>query len=187
MIHRTRIVLAGALAAVLLAPAPALASAAPPDSGAPFTMAREQGHALDCTGERNGVHVAVQLYENSAFGAHASMAVQTADAEYVGGGETEAGLFHDGTVWHRLVVEPQDETAGAAQTAVVSGSYAPAGPRRRVDEVHEEPMGPVVVKGWNTPLAAAVTVRVLGQEVDLTCGDAFAFDLRVWRFDSTGS
>ncbi|MFE8990227.1 hypothetical protein ACFYMI_20805 [Streptomyces collinus] len=181
MTYRARLAVAGALATVLLAPTPAVASTSSPSSGAPFTITREKGHVLDCSGEHGGVHVAVQLYDNSAFGTHASLNVRTADTQYLRGGETDAGLFNNGTLSRTLVVDQQGEAAGPSQTAVINGSYTPAGPRQRVHVVHDEPWGQVVSKGWKTPLSAAVTVQVLGQRVDLTCDNAFAFDNRVWR------
>jgi hypothetical protein len=181
MTYRARLAVAGALAAALLAPTPAVASTSSPSSGAPFTVTREKGHLLECSGEQSGVHVAVQLYDNSAFGTHASVNVRTADTEYLRGGETDVGLFNNGTLSRELVVDQQGEAAGPSQTAVINGSYTPAGPRQRVHEVHGEPWGQVVSKGWKTPLSAAVTVQFLGQRVDLTCDNSFAFDNRVRR------
>ncbi|MEV5428094.1 hypothetical protein [Streptomyces sp. NPDC052701] len=179
MTHRTRLAAAGALAAALLAATPAVAAAA--GAAGPYTWTVEKGHVLACAGEEDGLRVAVELYENSAFDTHAQVSVQTAGTRYLRGGETEGGLFDNGTISRRLVVAAQEEAAGSSETVVVNGSYVPAGPRERVHEVYDEPWGRVVSKGWNTPLSAAVTVDALGQRVDLTCDSAFAFDLKVRR------
>ncbi|GAA4961008.1 hypothetical protein ACFFUA_34570 [Streptomyces heliomycini] len=179
MIHHARSALAGVLTAAFLVATPAAASA--PGTAGPYTRTVEKGHVLACAGTEGGTRVDIELYENSAFGTHVQVSVRTAETVYVRGGETDGGLFDDGTISRRLVVEPREETARSSQTVVISGSYAPAGPRERVHEVHDEPFGPVVTKGWRVPLSAVVTVNALGQRVGLACDPAFAFDLRVRR------
>ncbi|WP_221355966.1 hypothetical protein [Streptomyces beigongshangae] len=190
MTHRTRLTVAGALATALLSATPAVA--ATPGAGMPYTWTVEKGHALACTGEREGVRVSIDLYENSAFGTHAQVFVETAETEYVHGGETAGGLFDDGRIRRRLLVAPQEQTeqeqtAKSSRTVLVSGSYTTSGPRRWVHEVYDEPSGQVVSKGWNTPLAATVTVNALGRRVALTCETAFAYDLRVGRPADSGN
>lgn len=185
MTCRTHLAVPGALATVLLAATPAVA--ATPDAAGPYTWTVEKGHVLACAGEGGGVRVGVELYENSAFGTHAQVSVQTAETEYLRGGETDGGLFDNGTISRRLAVESQDEAAGSSQTVLISGSYAPGGPRQWVREVYDEPWGQVVSKGWKTPLSVAVTVNALGQQVDLTCETAFAYDLKVRRPADSGN
>jgi hypothetical protein len=197
MTHRNRMAIAGALVAALLSPVPAFAAERSVDTGAPVTRTVEKGHLASCTGQDDGLDVTLELYENSTFGAHTNVSVRTAETEYVGGGPADAGLFGDGAISARVAVAPQEEMAPSSETAVsettvsetavISGSYAPAGPRERVHDVVEEPWGKVVTKGWRTPLSAGVTVRVLGREATLTCHDAYAFDLRVLRFGTGGS
>jgi hypothetical protein len=170
-------------AATAVAALPAVAAASPYDSGAPVTVTREKGHVLACTGTAAGVEVAVDLYENNVFGTHAAVSVQTPDDQYVQGGETEAGLFHKGRVEREFVVD--SESSGSAHTVVVSGVYTRSGLPKRVHEVYDEPFGQVVTKGWNYPLKADVTVRTMGRQVKLTCGDAFAYKLTTWRPDDT--
>ncbi|NSL42868.1 hypothetical protein [Streptomyces sp. 8P21H-1] len=190
MTHRFRLTVAGTLATTLLSATPAVA--ATPGTEGPYTWTVEKGHALACTGEGGGVRVSVDLYENSAFGTHAQVFVQTAETEYVRGGETAGGLFDDGRIRRRLVVAPQEpaaqeRTAKSSRTVLVSGSYAPSGPRRWVHEVYDEPSGQVVSKGWNTPLSATVTVNTLGRRIGLTCETAFAYDLKVRRPADSGN
>lgn len=185
MISHTRPALVGALAAALFAATPAAAST--PDAAGPYTWTVEKGHVLACAGEEGELRVDVELYENSAFGTHVQVSVRTAEAEYVRGGETDGGLFDNGTISRRLAVESQDEAAGSSQTVLISGSYAPGGPRQWVREVYDEPWGQVVSKGWKTPLSVAVTANALGQQVDLTCETAFAYDLKVRRPADSGN
>lgn len=185
MTYRTHLPMAGALATVLLAATPAVA--ATPGAAGPYTWTVEKGHVLTCAGEKGGVRVGIDLYENSAFGTHAQVSVQTAKAEYLRGGETGSGLFDNGRISRRLVVESRDEATGSSQTVLINGSYAPSGPRQRVHEVYDEPWGQVVAKGWKTPLSAAVAVNALGQRVHLTCETAFAYDLKVRRPAESGN
>lgn len=174
-------VLGAATAAVLALPA--VASASPHATQTPLTVTREKGHVLACTGTGPGVDVVVDLYDNDVFGTHAAVSVRTPDDEYVRGGETGAGLFDKGRIRREFVLD--SETSGTAQTVVVSGAYVRSGPTKRVHEVYDEPFGQVVTKGWNYPLRAGVTVRTMGQQVKLTCGEAFAYRLTTWRPDST--
>ncbi|GGQ37171.1 hypothetical protein GCM10010266_70750 [Streptomyces griseomycini] len=172
----------GAATAAVVA-LPAVATASPHDSETPVTVTREKGHVLACTGTASGVEVAVDLYDNDVFGTHAAVSVRTPDDEYARGGETGAGLFHKGRIKREFVLD--SGTSGTAQTVVVSGSYVRSGPPKRVHEVYDEPFGQVVTKGWNYPLKAGVTVRTMGRQVKLTCGEAFAYKLTTWRPDST--
>ncbi|MFF8521248.1 hypothetical protein ACF05X_03800 [Streptomyces werraensis] len=175
-------VLGAATAAVLALPA--VASASPHDiQTTPLTVTREKGHVLACTGTGSGVDVVVDLYDNDVFGTHAAVSVRTPDDEYVRGGETGAGLFDKGRIRREFVLD--SEASGTAQTVVVSGAYVRSGSPKRVHEVYDEPFGQVVTKGWNYPLRAGVTVRTMGQQVRLTCGESFAYRLTTWRPDST--
>ncbi|CAL9358137.1 hypothetical protein [Streptomyces sp. Tu 3180] len=183
MTHRTLMTAVLGAAAVAVVALPAVATASPHDSGTPVTVTREKGHVLACTGTASGVEVTADLYDNDVFGTHAAVSVRTPDDEYVRGGETEAGLFRKGRVEREFVVG--SETSGTARTVVISGAYVRSGLPKRVHEVYDEPYGQVVTKGWNYPLKADVTARTMGQQVKLTCGDAFAYKLTTWRPDST--
>ncbi|MDO0909368.1 hypothetical protein QQM39_00345 [Streptomyces sp. DT2A-34] len=143
----------------------------------------EKGHALSCTGQSGGVSVAVDLYQNSAFGSHASLSVETPDGEYGGGyGPQDTPLFTNGTIAADIPVRELDDTAEPVGDAVISGTYAAAGRPKPVHEVVEDPAGHyVITKGTNTPLRTVATVDVLGERLPLSCSTAFAFDLTVWR------
>jgi hypothetical protein len=143
----------------------------------------ERGHALSCTGRSEGVAVTVELYQNSAFGSHAGLSVETPDGEYGGGfGPEETTLFSNGTIAAGIPVKKADDTAEPVGDAVISGTYAATGHPKPVHEVVEDPAGHyVITKGTHTQLRTAVTVEVLGERVPLSCSTAFAFDLTVWR------
>ncbi|WP_165985829.1 hypothetical protein [Streptomyces sp. YIM 98790] len=148
---------------------------------------REAGQVVWCQGGQGDSRVVLDLYQNSVFGAHVSLSAEVAGVEYGGGGPVAGPLFDDGTISAPVAVEELGEgPSPAPQEAVISGSYAEAGPRQRVREVVEEPFGTVVSKGWRTPLTAEAAVEVLGQEFILDCTDAFAFDLRVRRGGTAG-
>ncbi|MFE9643405.1 hypothetical protein ACFYO0_04485 [Streptomyces sp. NPDC006365] len=143
----------------------------------------EKGYALSCAGQSAGISVAVDLYQNSAFGSHTGVSIETPEGEYGGGyGPEDTTLFSDGTIAADIPVRKLDDTAEPAGDAVISGAYSAAGPPKPVHEVIEDPAGHYVIsKGTNTPLRTTATVNVLGRTVPLSCSTAFAFDLTVWR------
>lgn len=161
----------------------AVQAAAATEHGAKPVKTIEKGYALSCTGQSAGLAVAVDLYQNSAFGSHAGLSVETPDGEYGGGyGPEETTLFSNGTITADIPLRKLDETAESVGDAVISGTYAAAGPPKPVHEVIEDPAGHyVITKGTNTQLRTAATVDVLGVKVPLSCSTAFAFDLTVWR------
>ncbi|MFE6199287.1 hypothetical protein [Streptomyces sp. NPDC057838] len=179
-----RTAITGALTAALLTAAPTVV--ADDRAGAP-TPTREKGHAVACQAEQNGIQVSLELYENSAFGTHVGLFAEADGQQYGGGGSVQHGLFDRGVISGQVAYSRLEEAAADEQIAHVQGSYEVSGPRVRVRETHTEPWGKVVTRGWRTPLAAEVTVHVLGRQVELTCGEAFAFDLRVKRVGEPGA
>ncbi|MFE9017430.1 hypothetical protein ACFYNL_02440 [Streptomyces sp. NPDC007808] len=180
----TRLALAGLIGAgTVVALGGAVHAAPAAEREAQPVKTIEKGHALSCTGQFEGITVAVDLYENSAFGAHTSLSVETPDGEYGGGyGPQDTALFTNGTVTADIPLRKLDDTAEPMGDAVVSGTYAAAARPTPVHEVVEDPAGHyVITKGTNTRLRTAVTVDVLGKRVPLSCSPAFAFDLTVWR------
>ncbi|PJE93865.1 hypothetical protein CUT44_32245 [Streptomyces carminius] len=143
----------------------------------------EQGYALNCSGSSGGVSVTVDLYQNSAFGSHTGISVETPEGEYGGGrGPVEDPLFSGGAVSAGIPIRRLDDTGEPAGEAVVTGTYTAAGKPARVHEVTEDPADHyVITRGTNTPLTASVAAEVLGERVPLTCSTAFAFDLTVTR------
>ncbi|MBC2904668.1 hypothetical protein [Streptomyces cupreus] len=162
----------------------AAAQAAPAtEHGSTPEQTIEKGYALSCTGQSGGVTVTVDLYQNSAFGSHASLSVETPHAEYGGGyGPEDTTLFSNGTIAAEIPVKTLDDTAEPVGDAVISGTYAAAGQPERVHEVIEDPAHHyVITTGTNTQLRTVAAVDVLGERVPLSCSTAFAFDLKVWR------
>ncbi|MCZ2525028.1 hypothetical protein [Streptomyces sp. HB2AG] len=148
----------------------------------------EKGYVLFCTGRSGDVSVVLDLYQNSAFGTHASLSVETPDGEYGGGyGPEETAVFDRGAVSASVPVRRLDGSGEPAGSATVAGTYEEAGRPERVREVIEDPAGRfVITRGTNTPLDATASVEVLGRTVPLTCPTAFAFDLTVLRINTTG-
>ncbi|MEU2062433.1 hypothetical protein [Streptomyces sp. NPDC013455] len=144
----------------------------------------QSGHVLACHGQSGERSVAVELYGNSFYGNVVSVSVEGPDGQY-GGGTNPASLFGDGTVAADVPLERLGEEGGdAVGTASVGGTYTAVGDPVRVHDVYREPGWNVVSTGTNQRLAARVTVAVFGETVSLTCGDAFAFDLRVTKTPS---
>lgn len=177
----TRVALACLIGAGTVATAGAAAHAT--GNGSKPEQTIEKGYALSCTGHSGGVTVAVDLYQNSAFGSHASLSVETPEGEYGGGyGPEDTTLFSHGTIAAEIPVRALDDTAEPLGDAVISGTYAASGQPKRVHEVIEDPAHHyVITKGTNTPLRTVAAVDVLGEKVPLSCSTAFAFDLTVWR------
>ncbi|MFF3312903.1 hypothetical protein [Streptomyces sp. NPDC002952] len=182
-----RVVVTGVLAATLLAVAPGAVAG---ERDTSVSVTRERGHAATCQAERDGMQVSLELYENSAFGTHIGLSLEVDGQQYGGGGPVETGLFDRGAIVGEVAygrLEGAGVAAGEEQIARIEGSYEVSGPRVRVKDVYQEPWGQVVAKGWRTPLTAEVAVNVLGRQVQLTCDEAFAFDLRVKRVGQPGA
>jgi hypothetical protein len=181
----TRVALASLIGAGVVASTAGTGQAAPAaQSGSkPVTKTIEKGYALSCAGQSAGVSIAVDLYQNSAFGSHASVSIETPEGEYGGGyGPEDTTLFSSGTFAADMPIRKLDDPPRSAGDAVISGTYVAASSPKRVHEVIEDPAGHyVITQGTNTPLRTAATVKVLGMTVPLSCSTAFAFDLTVWR------
>ncbi|MBA4866988.1 hypothetical protein H1V43_37990 [Streptomyces sp. PSKA54] len=180
----TRVVLACVIGTGVVATAGGAAQAAPAtEGGSKPVKTIEKGYALSCTGQSRGVTVAVDLYQNSAFGSHTSLSVETPEGEYGGGyGPEETTLFSNGTIAADIPVRKLDDTAEPAGNAVISGTYEAVGRPQPVHEVIEDPADHYVIsKGTNIQLRTVATVDVLGERVPLSCSTSFAFDLTVWR------
>ncbi|MFP8902686.1 hypothetical protein [Streptomyces atacamensis] len=183
----TRAVLACLAAVGTLTAVPGAAQAAPSaEGGTKPTRTVEKGYAVNCSGRSGDVFVAVDLYQNSAYGTHTGVVVETPEGEYGGGyGPGDATLFSGGAITAGIPLRKLDGTGEPAGDATVTGTYTAAGEPTRVHEVVEDPAGHyVITRGTNTPLDASATVEVLGREVPLSCSTAFAFDLTVLRFSA---
>ncbi|MGI5372811.1 hypothetical protein ACQEV2_00810 [Streptomyces sp. CA-251387] len=184
MRNLTRVALACLIGAGMVVTAGGAVQAAPASEGGSKPVKTvEKGYALSCTGQSGSVTVAVDLYQNSAFGSHAGLSVETADGEFGGGyGPEETTLFSNGMITADIPVRKLDDTAEPVGDAVISGTYVAAARPKPVHEVIEDPAGHyVITKGTNTQLRTVATVEVLGVRVPLSCSTAFAFNLTVWR------
>ncbi|MFH0241849.1 hypothetical protein ACGRHY_05280 [Streptomyces sp. HK10] len=180
----TRAALACLAAAGTLTVFPAAAQAAESaEGGSGPARTVERGYAVNCSGRSGDVFVAVDLYQNSAYGTHTGVVVETPEGEYGGGhGPGDTTLFSGGAITADIPVRRLDDSGEPAGGATVTGAYTAAGEPTRVHEAVEDPVGHyVITRGTNTPLDASVTVEVLGRTVPLSCSTAFAFDLTVVR------
>jgi hypothetical protein len=197
--RKRAIAAAGAAGVVIAAVLPATAGAATSGTAntgeagkRPTSVTVERGHVLGCQGSSAGVEVVVELYENSEFGPHTNVFVQSPDGDYRGGyGPGETPIFTQGRIAATIALEPMGEPDGGEHAAaspepsaeaVVSGTYARSGRPARVHEVVEDDGQIIVSDGINTALRATATVAVLGRTVPLTCDPAFAFDLLVRKY-----
>ncbi|MGW0661025.1 hypothetical protein [Streptodolium elevatio] len=152
----------------------------------PTSTTFQRGHALACEGTVGGLSVTVDLYENSVHGAHAGIFVETAEGAYRGGfGPQDTRMFRHGRVSAQIALEPAEEDGvarspiAAGAVADVGGTYARTGRPERVHEEIEDAGQLIVTDGLNQRLRTDVSVSLLGRDVPLSCGTAFAFDLLV--------
>lgn len=183
---RTGGLAAFAAAVLLVTGVPGTASAADARPGSAPQVTIERGNALSCNGESGGVAVSAELYENSVYGSHASIRVETAAGVWFGGyGPEDTGIFRQGRVAARVALTPLEGGDAAAVEAAVTGTYARSGKPTRVHEVIEDAGRIIVTDGLNTALTVHATASAFGRQVPLTCDTAFAFDLVVRTRDAT--
>lgn len=169
---RTPLALAAVATAIvgLGSPATALTADAPASE-----TTRERGVVLDCSGTYRGEEVYVSVYENDTY-ANVFQVVVGED-----GGvsrESEQGFVEKKQVRATIKLD--------GRKVLVSGTAKPYGKKISVHEEHDDAGQHIVVDGVHRKLRTDLTMRWKGRTVDLTCGDAFRYDLEVTKTDTTG-
>lgn len=161
----------------LAAAATAIAGLGSPATAAPTTeTTHERGVVIECGGTYAGQDVFVSVYENNTFANVFQVVVgddglgksRESEDGFVSGGKVRASLKLDG------------------KKVVVSGTAKRVGPRTPVHEEHDDAGQHIVVDGFHRALRTDLDMTWKGSRIDLDCGEAFFYKLKVTKTDSTG-
>lgn len=175
----------GSLAALATSALIGLAVAAPAnallaDAATPIatTISNERGNLLECTGTIKGRAVYASLYENNLY-VNVIQILIGDDGDQVGGSrEVEAGFIDHRQVRGSLRVD--------GRKAVVSGTATRVGKRIAVHEEHDDAGQLITIDGYHRRLANDLELTWAGRTKQLTCDNAFFYNLQVTKEDATG-
>ncbi|GGO67938.1 hypothetical protein [Nocardioides deserti] len=178
---RTPLALAAVATAVvgLGSPATALTADATATSASQTTASetsRERGVVIECGGSYRGDDLYVSVYENNLY----------ANVFQVVVGDDGLGNIRESA---KGFVEKKQVRATLkldGRKVLVTGTAKPYGKKVAVHEEHDDAGQHIVVDGVHRKLRTDLTMRWKGRTVDLTCADAFRYDLQVTKTDTTG-
>ncbi|NHC24370.1 hypothetical protein G6553_14465 [Nocardioides sp. IC4_145] len=170
---RTPLALAAVATAIvgLGSPATALTADTPTSE-----TSRERGVVIECGGTYRSDDLYVSVYENNLY----------ANVFQVVVGDDGLGNLRESA---KGFVEKKQVRATLeldGRKVLVSGTAKPYGKKVAVHEEHDDAGQHIVVDGVHRQLRTDLTMRWKGRTVDLTCADAFRYDLRVTKTDTTG-
>ena len=180
---RTQLTL-GALAAVatsaltglgVAAPATALTTSA---EQATTTTTHEVGNVIECTGTIRGRAVWASLYENNTVKDVIQVVIGDGDNQVGNSREVTDGFIHEKQVHGSLKV--------GGKKAVIDGYASRHGKRKPVHEEYDDAGQHITVDGFHKPLATDLTLTWRQRTVQLTCDNAFHYDLQVTKEDIPG-
>jgi len=177
-----------AAAAIVLAPALADASTSSPATPAAATAStaekagsgassttRERGNLIECTGRYRGADTFVSVYENNRY----ANVLQVVVGEGNGASREVDKGFLDGTrVNGSLRLQGHKVT--------VSGTAERTGGKIKVHDEYDDAGQHIVVNGYHRALDSDLTMSWKGTTIRLTCDNAFYYNLKVTKTDTTG-
>ena len=170
---RTPLALAAVATAIVGLGSPATALTA--DTAASETT-RERGVVIDGSGTYRGAETYVSVYENDVYANVFQVVVGDDGLGNIR--ESEDGFVEKKQVRATLKL--------AGKKVLVTGTAKPYGKKVAVHEEHDDAGQHIVVDGVHRKLRTDLTMRWKGRTVDLTCADAFRYDLQVTKTDTTG-
>jgi hypothetical protein len=183
---RTTQLTLGALAAVgtsaltglgIASPATALTTTAAPATAQATTTSHEVGNVIECTGTIRGRSVFASLYENNTY-ANVIQVLIGDDGDQVGGArEVADGFIHEKQVHGTIKVD--------GKRAVIDGYASRHGKRIPIHEEYDDAGQHVTVDGFHRKLAKDLTLTWRHRTGQLTCANAFYYDLQVTKEDGT--
>lgn len=172
----TAIVGLGSPATALTATSPAATSSADTTATSASETSRERGVVIECGGSYRGDDLYVSVYENDL---HANVFQVVVGDDGLGTvRESVKGFVEKKQVRATLELD--------GRKVLVSGTAKPYGKKVAVHEEHDDAGQHIVVDGFHRKLRTDLTMRWKGRTVDLTCADAFRYDLQVTKTDTTG-
>jgi hypothetical protein len=148
----------------------------PPRS--PTTTPNERGHVIECTGTIRDRPVHASVYENNTY-ANVIQVLIGDDENQVGNSREVAEGFLD----HRQV---HGSLRVGENRAVVSGSAVRGGKRIPVHEQFDDAGQLITVDGIHRRLRTDLRLGWGRKTVQLTCDNAFFYNLQVTKEDITG-
>lgn len=154
------------------APATATVVTADPAGNTAETI-RERGIVLDCHGTIAGRPVYASVYENDVYGNVVQVVVGERGDRVGNSRSTTEDFLVDREVRATVRVD--------GHRAVVLGTARRVGKRTPVHEQYDDAGHLVTVDGTHRRLRNDLRLRWAGNAADLSCGDAFAYDLQVTK------
>jgi len=151
------------------APASAMQAAEPGAS----TTERERGIVLECRGDLDGTAVYASLYENDTYGNWFQVVLGDPDAGNGRSKNVKRQILVDGKVRAAITID------GAKAT--VRGTASKARKKKHVHEELDDAGYHIVTDGTHRRLKNNLAFEYDGMATRLTCGPAFAFDLKVTK------
>ena len=180
---RTQLTL-GALAAAATSALIGLGVAAPATALTPSaeqattTTTHEFGNVIECTGTIRGRAVWVSLYENNTVKDVIQVVIGDGADQVGNSREVTDGFIHEKQVHGSLKV--------GGKKAVIDGYASRHGKRKHIHEEYDDAGQHITVDGFHKPLATDLTLTWRQRTVQLTCDNAFHYDLQVTKEDITG-
>lgn len=133
---------------------------------------------IECTGTIRGRTVYASLYENNTY-ANVIQVVIGDDGNQVGNArEVAAGFIHEKRVHGSLRV--------GGDRAVIDGYASRHGKRIAVQDEYDDAGQHITADGYHRKLATDLTLTWLHHTKQLTCDNAFFYNLTVTKEDITG-
>ncbi len=177
----------GALAAVatsaltglgIATPANAMSPSSEPVTTNATTTSHEFGNVIECTGTIRGRAVFASLYENNTVKNAIQVVIGDGDHQVANGREVTDRFIHAKQVYGSLKV--------GGKLAVVEGHASRYGKRKPIHEEYDDAGQHITVDGFHKKLATDLTLTRRHRTVQLTCDNAFHYDLQVTKEDITG-
>lgn len=167
---RTTQLTLGALAATATYALTGLGIASPATAA---TATHEVGNVIECTGTIQGRAVYASLYENNHYGNEIQVVIGDGD-DQVGNARKVAGGFIDHKQVHGSLVV-------GGKRAVIDGHASRKVRRTPIHEEYDDAGQHITVDGYHRKLAKDLTITWRKRTVQLTCDNAFFYDLQVTK------
>ena len=150
----------------------------PSTEQATTTTTHEVGNVIECTGTIRGRAVWASLYENNTVKDVIQVVIGDGDNQVGNSREVTDGFIHEKQVHGSLKV--------GGKRAVIDGYASRHGKRIAVHEQYDDAGQHITVDGYHRKLATDLTLTWRHRTKQLTCDNAFFYNLTVTKEDVTG-